>query len=334
MKARYPWRDKTFYPLLWPEQAVKYEAGKLSLPMGRGRDPIVLSVELEGAPGSCRIVWNDGFELHVSQKKEVEQKPGGAKATVDLGQIHQAAVTTSTGKALVVSGRGIRAEKRLRNKSFGQIASKRAKCTKGSKRWKRFGRARAKVTSRCERRCRDLQHKGTAKVIAFCKQEGVGTLFVGNPQGVQHKNSGRKQNQRMSQWEFGRDLDYLKYKSQKLGIEFFTGSERGTSSHCPQCGNKQKVSGRHWQCRRCDFSGHRDLVGSVNMHPLAFGVVIEFPQKQTYLRPGAVRLGRKVNNSFRGQTPERSSCPDAGQSCLELEKKAGTGFCPGRASGS
>ncbi len=325
MKARYPWRDKIFFPILWPEQAVKYDNGKLTLPMGKGRSSIVLTVELEKAPGSCRIVWNDGFELHVSQEHIVEEVPRDAKATVDLGQIHQAAVTTSTGKALVVSGRGIRSEKRLRNKSLGEIASKRAKCKRGSRRWKKLGKARAKVTGRSERRCRDLQHKGTAKVIQFCKDEGVGTLFVGNPDGVQRKDCGRKQNQRMSQWEFGRDLNYLKHKSQKSSIGFFTGSERGTSSQCPQCGNKQKVSGRHWQCRKCDFKGHRDIVGSVNMHPLAFGVVIEFPKEQTYLRAGAVRLGRKVKNSDQGKTSARSSCSDASQSCLRLGKKAGTG---------
>jgi putative transposase len=330
-KARYPWRDKTFYPILWPEQAVKYEDGKLTLPMGRGRESVTLSIDLPKAPGSCRIVWNDGFELHVSQEQEVLEATGEAKATVDLGQIHQAAVTTSTGKAIVISGRGIRAEKRLRNKSLGEIASKRSKCRKGSRRWKKLSRARAKVTARSERRCRDLQHKGTTKVIAFCREEGVGTLFAGNPDGVQRRDCGRKQNQRMSQWEFGRDLNYLKYKSQKFGIEFFTGSERGTSSQCPQCGNKQKVSGRHWQCRKCEFAGHRDIVGSVNMHKLAFGEAISFPKSQTYLRAGAVRCGRRVNNSDNGKTLARSSRPDAGQSCLRLGKKAsaGTSGSPG-----
>ena len=79
----------------------------------------MLNVCLEQAPGACRMVWNAGFELHVSRKASVESKPDDARATVDLGQIHQAAVTTSTGKALVVSGRGIRSENAYATKLLG-----------------------------------------------------------------------------------------------------------------------------------------------------------------------------------------------------------------------
>jgi Putative transposase DNA-binding domain len=71
--------------------------------------------------------------------------------------------------------------------------------------------------------------------------------------------------------------------------------ERGTSSQCPVCGWKQKVKGRVWRCRnpQCAFVGHRDVVGSVNMHPLAFGTKIAFPAEnhvstsRTHAGPGA-----------------------------------------------
>ena len=51
-----------------------------------------------------------------------------AQATVDLGEIHQAAVTTNTGAALVVSGRGIRSLKRRHQMALGQLARKRKRC--------------------------------------------------------------------------------------------------------------------------------------------------------------------------------------------------------------
>lgn len=337
MEMKYPWRDKMFYPLHWPKQAMSVKNGRLVLPMGRGRASLVLKVELSELFGACKIVWNDGYELHICRGIEaVEENCGTERATVDLGQIHQAAVTTTTGQSLIVSGRGLRSEKRLRNKALGEIARKRSKCKKGSRRWRKLQRARSKITARSERRCRDLQHKGTSKVIGFCKRENVGTLYVGNPDGVQRKDCGRKQNQRMSQWEFGRDLSYLRHKSERNRIECFTGTERGTSSQCPECGHKQKVSGRRWRCRKCGFEGHRDLVGSVNMHPLAFGKKINFPHIQTYLRAGAVRLGRRVKNSNRGHTPARSSSPDAGQRrnplLSEVGRKHGQRAFPRRAS--
>jgi putative transposase len=120
----------------------------------------------------------------------------------------------------------------------------------------------------------------------------VGLLFIGNPHGVRARSRGRHHNQRMSQWEYGQDISYLKYKATLAHIESFTGSEQGTSSRCPVCGWKQKVRGRIWRCHRpgCSFVGHRDVVGSVNMHSLAFGRTIDVPAHVTYQRPGPVRV--------------------------------------------
>jgi putative transposase len=90
----------------------------------------------------------------------------------------------------------------------------------------------------------------------------------------------------MSQWEYGKDIQYIGQVATRAGIECFDGNERGTSSRCPRCGHRKKPSGRNWNCPRCGFKGHRDIVGSVNMHKLSFGQQIEFPVEITYLRPG------------------------------------------------
>ena len=279
-KIRYPYKDKRFYPLLWPAQAVSRERGRIVLSMGWGRPSLVFHVDVPEQSGACKLVWNDGYELHVSvATATVDDCPGSAQATVDLGEIHQAAVTTSTGAALVISGRGIRTLKRRHNRALGQIARKRHRCQKGSRRDRRLQAARRKASARKRRQIWDLRHKGTRAVVTFCRAEGVGRLFIGNPHGVRNRRSGRHHNQRMSGWEYGRDIRYLTYKAKLAHIASFTGSERGTSSQCPVCGWKQKVRGRVWRCRRpgCTFVGHRDVVGSVNMHLLAFGGKIDFP---------------------------------------------------------
>src|SRR5262249_48107197 len=61
------------------------------------------------------------------------------------------------------------------------------------------------------------------------------------------------------------------------------------------------VKGRQWHCRnpQCSFQGHRDVVGSVNMHPLAFGTKIAFPAHITYQRAGPVRVLAGTNNHAR-----------------------------------
>jgi putative transposase len=153
------------------------------------------------------------------------------------------------------------------------------------------------MAGRIERRVRDLRHKATRQVIDFCQELKVGTLFIGNPHGVRQENKGRHHNQRMAQWEYGKDIEYLTYKSNLARIESFTGSERGTSSQCPVCRHRHKPKGRRWKCRACGFLGHRDVVGSVNMHRLAYGQPVTFPHSVTYLRPG------KIRRSSRAGTP-------------------------------
>jgi len=296
MKMKYPWRTKRFYPVKWPAQAVSRENGRVVLPMGKGRQSIVLPIELPENSGACSLVWNDGFELHVCvEQPQEEHAPGQVHATVDLGEIHLAAVSTNTAKAMIVTGRGIRSLKRQRSKQLGKIGKSQSKCQKYSRRWKKLQRAKNKVKSRAERRIRDMRHKATRKVITFCQEQKVGKLFIGNPHGVRNRNSGRHHNQRMSLWEYGKDIDYLTHKAKQAHIMSFTGSERGTSSQCPVCEHKQKPKGRNWACKACGFTGHRDIVGSANMHKLAFDEHVSFPRSVTYLRPGTSRRSSRAD---------------------------------------
>jgi putative transposase len=320
MRMRYPWRAKRFYPVHWPAQGVSKEQGRIVLPMGRGRPSIVLPIVLPEGTGACTLVWNRGFELHVCiEVPRAEVPPGTGQATVDLGEIHLAAVTTNTGQALIVTGRGIRSLKRQRNRQVGQLARKQSRCAKYSRRWKKLQRAKNRVCRRSERRVRDARHKATRAVIDFCVENKVGTLFIGNPHGVRRESRGRHHNQRMAQWEYGKDIAYLTHKATQARILSFTGSERGTSSQCPRCGHRHKPKGRVWQCRACGFTGHRDLVGSVNMHRLAYGTKVLCPRSFTYLRPG------KSRRSSRADTPQRCLSESPGQPLLAEQASSETG---------
>ena len=329
--ARYPHKEKRFFPIMWPSQAVAVYEKKIVLPMGRGRKSIVLPrpPEMPDSGAAARIVWNGvGYELHWAL--DVPEQPpvvSEVRATVDLGQIHQAAVSTNTGKALIVSGRAIRSEKRGTNMMHGRMARKQKRCEKYSRRWWRLQRVRNRHALQFDRSVRDLRHKGIRAVIDFCATHEVGRLFVGNPHGVRKASKGRQHSQRMAQWEYGKDIQYLGERATLAGIECFNGSERGTSSHCPRCGYKKKPSGRNWSCPRCGFKGHRDIVGSVNMHELAFGQQIEFPVAITYLRPGQKSFWQAVG--MKNPRLGSSSGPDTGH-----ERRASGARVAERASGS
>ncbi len=108
--------------------------------------------------------------------------------------------------------------------------------------------------------------KGTRQAVDFCKAHKVGSVFVGNPDGVRRKTCGRHHNQRLSQWGYGKGIDYLQQKSEKDCIvrcgphgPCFTGDERGTSSRhcrpqgCPVCGHRHKPKGRTGSARNAAF---------------------------------------------------------------------------------
>src|SRR5579885_750519 len=188
-KMRYPYKDKRYYPLLWPAQAVSIERGRIVLPMGRRRQSLIFHLDVPARMGACKLVWQDGYELHICVPTfEATDAPGQVQAAVDLGEIHQAAITTNTGVALVVSGRGIRSLKRQHSQALRQLNKKRKRCQRGSRRWRRLQAARRKLSARKRRQVRDLRHKGICRVIQFCQTQGVGTLYIGNPHGVRSKD--------------------------------------------------------------------------------------------------------------------------------------------------
>lgn len=322
-KARYPYKEKRFFPLYWPAQAVSREGSRVVLPMGRGRKSLVFKVDRPATAGAVKICWRAGvYELHVVLGLVVEAPPAEMPntAAIDLGEIHQATVATSTGAALVVSGRGIRSLKRQRHKALGKIARKRSRCAKGSRRYLKLSRAMKTAGQQIDRRIRDLRHKGTRAAVEFCKTHGVGRIVIGDPDGVRNRKSGRRHNQRMSGWEYGRDIRYLEHKSELAGMACFTGDERGTSSRCPSCQCRRKVKGRVWSCPACGFVGHRDIVGATNIHGLHLGP-IAFPHQITYRRPGSLRSAATgsagLDTRQMASAPERRSRPVTGPSPLE-----------------
>jgi hypothetical protein len=149
---------------------------------------------------------------------------------------------------------------------------------------------RMKRGIRSLKRQRNMRHHQLAKKQARCQKYSRRWKKL---QRAKNRMAGRI-DQRLSQWEYGKDIDYLTHKSTQACIESFTGSERGTSSQCPVCRHRHKPRGRVWKCRNCGFVGHRDVVGSVNMHRLAYDKAVTFPRAVTYLRPGQARRSSRA----------------------------------------
>lgn len=288
-KRRYPHKEKKFRTIEWPAQAMSIHNNTVVLPMGRGRKSIVLKKpDWLTEKSNSKILWNgQGYEWHIIHEQPNEEKinQNSNHATVDLGQIHLGSVLVNNGQGMILSGRGIRSEKRHLNKIHGKLQRRISKCKKGSRKFYKLVKAKRKASCKLKRKIRDMRHKATRKIVDFCNQNNVSEIFVGNPSGVQHKKCGKKHNQRMSQWEFGKDIQYIFQKSEAYNIRCSKGSERGTSSTCPVCHTRKKATNRNWVCKSCDFKGHRDIVGAMNMHQMYFEQKVMYPTRITYLRP-------------------------------------------------
>ncbi|MEM3658614.1 MAG: hypothetical protein QXQ66_09425 [Candidatus Hadarchaeum sp.] len=103
-EIRYPYKDKRFFPLMWPAQAMGLEEKRIVLLMGRGRPALDLArPQWLTGKAACKVVWNGvHHKLHIRVEVEntaptASQGATQKRATVDLGQIHQAAVVTNEG---------------------------------------------------------------------------------------------------------------------------------------------------------------------------------------------------------------------------------------------
>jgi putative transposase len=200
----------------------------------------------------------------------------GWVAGVDLGIIHPYAVVTEQA-GLLISGRAIRAESwlHLQDQQARQTkAARRAPKAgqRGSRRWRRHRARLRRAEARHRRRIHQAQHQAAKQVITFALQQRVGTLLVGDPNGITNQDAGRVQNLRLRQWRRTHLVRALRDKAERAGMAVRLVNERGTSSTCPACHHRvPKPKGRRFRCPHCGLQAHRDLVGAANIAAKAGG---------------------------------------------------------------
>lgn len=281
---RYPYKAKTHYPTKWIAQGITlHENGRIELSMGiregKRQKPIVVHVKTlpAGRVKEIEIIYDRGLKLCIAYEDEVQPElvQGKQFAAVDPGEIHSIAAVTEDGQGLVISGRKLRSIKRLRNKKIKELYRKTAGCKKGSRQWKKYRRALRFVLSKSERQIQDVLHKTTRAFVGWCVENSVRRVAVGDVEGIQRNRSAknktngrrirsRRHNQSMSQWTFGKQYDYIKYKLHEHGIGITKQDERNTTQTCPVCNRKRKPSGRMYRCS-CGYSQHRDIHGGCNL---------------------------------------------------------------------
>jgi putative transposase len=68
-------------------------------------------------------------------------------------------------------------------------------------------------------------------------------------------------------WFYRRIQFCVEYEARERDLEVVKINPRGTSSRCPGCGGRLVEDGyRVLRCRRCGFTGDRDVIAAINLY--------------------------------------------------------------------
>jgi putative transposase len=131
---------------------------------------------------------------------------------------------------------------------------------------------------------RAINHQLSRQLITHAQQQGVGIIRLEALKGIrpritQHpaprtartrrgtKRHGavHKNNRMKNAWPFYQLTTFITYKAQRLGIQVELVNPAYTSQTCPGCFRRNEADDRRYGCSACGWTGHRDVVGAINI---------------------------------------------------------------------
>lgn len=153
-KVELPYKQKKYFVTGWDYQSIvidkKKHLIKLSKPdtftNGKRNLRIPVKCKAKFIPDNIveiELIYKNKLYLAIKYKElnMYKQIESNNKASIDLGEIHSITSIDNNGNAIIITGRKIRETKQLRNKELAKLKSRRSKCTKGSKQYKKYSKA-------------------------------------------------------------------------------------------------------------------------------------------------------------------------------------------------
>ena len=276
-KPKPPNKRKNYLTTRFKKSAIRFVEGtlfgkrvELSLAEGQPKIDIPLPSNFDMSKAehiaTIDLCYNYGqWTLHFSYKYETETTETGQEVVgVDIGEIHPI-VCHDGQNTRIYNGRYIRSLYRYRNKVLAEFSQTLSRCKRHSKRWWKLTRRKWKRIRKIDNQIKDALHKQTTKFVKYCATKGIGTIILGDLTGIRNTITyGKRANQKLHQWAFGKIAELITYKAKSLGIKVKTIDESYTSQTCPKCGNRKKPANRNYTCD-CGFKYHRDGVGAINI---------------------------------------------------------------------
>ena len=298
-KAKPPYKDKIYQTTTWKKSAIRFVGNrKLRLSNGQGDEPLYVTLpknfDVQYALSHIAIVelvYDKGqYSLHFVYGVEKETLKSDAEGIVgvDIGEIHPM-VSHDGVDTVIFNGRYIRSLYRLRNKVIASFGKKIDRCKRHSKRWWYLVRRKWRYIRKIDNQIRDGLHKHTTEFVKLCESGSISIIVIGDLTGIRDNiDYGKRANQKLHQWAFGKVTHLISYKAKALGIKVEVIDESYTSQTCPRCGKRHKPSNREYNCK-CGFSYHRDGVGGINIRRKYLGCLGD-PVVAAMAPPVGVRL--------------------------------------------
>lgn len=291
--AQFPHKTKFWKTTIWKNTGIRVRDGVAFLARARGLEPICVQLpsDLQGLSFvEARLVYNrkkSHYEWHFVTDNSIEPllRTEGASVAVDMGEIHPAVITDGN-MALVISARELRSTGQGLAKAISILDARKANMKRGSKRYRRICKAKAKARRVASARQRDILHKVSRAVVDYAVEANAKEVVIGDVRDIADGiDIGKQSNQKISLWPHGKLRQYIEYKALLLGIVTLLENESYTSQTCPCCGNRKKPKGRVYKCSNCGFVGHRDVVGASNiLSRRLFGELGRVQVKETMYR--------------------------------------------------
>lgn len=285
-KNKYPYKQKKHFNTKWANNGFKvFGNGKIQLSMGelegKRQPPLVVWIKEvpKGQIKEIELIFDRQLMLSIAYEdgQSVKEHAFECRSAIDVGEVHTIVAVAENGENVLITGRKLRSIHRLRNKKLAELYRKISQCTKGSKKWKRYHRAKRYMLSKSDKQLQDALHKTTKQFVDWCLENEVKEVAFGDVDGVQRNTSPHKKNkvrrrttnQKLSNWSFGKVYAYLTYKLKVEGIKIGKYDESYTTQQCPCCTKKRKVSSRIYKCS-CGYMNHRDIHGASNFFAKTF----------------------------------------------------------------
>ena len=167
------------------------------------------------------------------------------------------------------------------------LQRRRARCRRGSRRYRELTRQIAKLHQRIANRRRDFQHKLSRRLV-----EEFGLIFC---EDLNVKGLCRSQvSKSMGDAAWAGFLSMLDYKAASAGSRVIYVSARGSSQECPACGCfvPKSLSDRWHICPHCGYVAPRDVAGAQVI--LNRGRARTGPRRKGFPAPGGVAGSRPI----------------------------------------